>query len=318
MPSNTNMILKTGKSNTSIVICTSTPETQETKIAQSLNDLLRSEGFNVHVAPSQQDLNRLSQSLREISVVIAPPLDLSSVNNYHPAARHFHIDFESILTQIDASAEQFINAIYKLQQEALTQNDRQTLIARVRQNVLTMVDSLANALEARDPYTAGHSLRVAQYALAIAQGYGLNDYELEIIRHGSVLHDIGKIAVRQDLLRKTSRLTSEEFEHIKQHPVIGREILEPFEDFKPMLDMVYYHHERIDGRGYPEGLKGDQIPFYAQIVAVADTYDAMTSDRSYRKGMQPSQALMILKEVGGSQLNPELISHLNHFLAEHP
>jgi putative nucleotidyltransferase with HDIG domain len=186
--------------------------------------------------------------------------------------------------------------------------ERMALLERLRKNVITMVDSLAQALEARDPYTAGHSLRVAEYSLMIGEEIGLSDLELEVLRHGATLHDIGKIAVKQEVLNKPGRLTDEEFEHIKIHPVVGREILEPIEDFKEMLDLVYYHHERIDGRGYPEGLKGDHIPVLAQIVAVADTYDAMTSDRPYRQGMHPERALAIMKEVSGSQLNPDLVA----------
>jgi HD-GYP domain-containing protein (c-di-GMP phosphodiesterase class II) len=112
------------------------------------------------------------------------------------------------------------------------------------------------------------------------------------------------------VLHKPGRLTDEEFEHIKIHPVVGKEILEPIGDFKEMLDLVYYHHERIDGRGYPEGLKGEDIPLLAQIVAVADTYDAMTSDRPYRDGMHPERALAIMSEVAGTQLNADFVALL--------
>lgn len=194
------------------------------------------------------------------------------------------------------------------------QSDRSrgALLERLRKDVVTMVDSLAQALEARDPYTHGHSLRVADFSLMIAQDAGLSASEIETLKHGAALHDIGKIAIRQEVLHKPGRLTDEEFRHIMEHPVVGREILEPLEDFKPMLDVVYYHHERIDGRGYPEGLKGNQIPLLAQIVAVADTYDAMTSDRPYRSGMQPEKAFAVMREVAGQQLNAEFVALLSH------
>ena len=190
------------------------------------------------------------------------------------------------------------------------ERERQALLERLRKNVVKMVDSLAQALEARDPYTAGHSLRVAEFSLMIASELGFSDFEMAILEHGAALHDIGKIAVRQEVLHKPGHLTEEEFEHIKIHPVVGREILEPLEDFKDMLDLVYYHHERIDGKGYPEGLSGDRIPLMAQIVAVADTYDAMTSDRPYRRGMPPERALLIMGEVAGTQLNARFVEIL--------
>jgi putative nucleotidyltransferase with HDIG domain len=188
--------------------------------------------------------------------------------------------------------------------------ERADLLDRLRENVVTMVDSLAQALEARDPYTAGHSVRVAEFSVMIGEELGLSTLELEVLRHGATLHDIGKIAVKQEVLHKPGRLTDDEYEHIKIHPVVGREILEPIEDFQAMLDLVYYHHERIDGRGYPEGLAGEDIPLLAQIVAVADTYDAMTSDRPYRQGMHPERALAIMAEVSGTQLNTEFVSIL--------
>jgi HD-GYP domain-containing protein (c-di-GMP phosphodiesterase class II) len=199
--------------------------------------------------------------------------------------------------------------------KTLQERERNALLDRLRQDVVKMVNSLAKALEDRDPYTAGHSQRVAELSMIIGRAQGLSEWELEVLRHGSALHDIGKIAIRQEILHKPGRLTDEEYEHIKLHPVVGREILAPIEDFHELLEVVYHHHERIDGRGYPDGLAGEAIPMLAQIVAVADTYDAMTSDRPYRQGMQPARALAIMREVGGTQLNAGLVAILARHVA---
>lgn len=206
--------------------------------------------------------------------------------------------------------EGLVEQLAKWAREARRAAERSRLLSQVRRRVVTMVDQLANALEARDPYTAGHSLRVARLSLLIADELGLSAHQRAVLEHGAALHDIGKIAVRREVLHKPGRLTDEEYEHIKIHPVVGREILEPVADFQELLDLVYLHHERIDGQGYPEGRRGSDIPLLAQIVAVADTFDAMTSDRPYRKGMPTDQALAILEAVAGTQLNPDLVGIL--------
>jgi HD-GYP domain-containing protein (c-di-GMP phosphodiesterase class II) len=180
-----------------------------------------------------------------------------------------------------------------------------------------LVDSyfttLAVALDARDPYTAGHSLRVAEYSVIIGQLAGLTDKKLDNLRKSALLHDIGKIGVRDSVLFKDGKLTDEEFDQIKSHPVLGENILrqiEPVDKMAPYLDGVRSHHERYDGKGYPDGLNGLGIPLYGRIIAVADAYDAMTSDRPYRKGMDHERALAILEQGRGSQWDPEFTSLL--------
>ncbi|VWX35313.1 HD domain-containing phosphohydrolase [Exiguobacterium oxidotolerans] len=162
----------------------------------------------------------------------------------------------------------------------------------------------AATLDARDPYTAGHSLRVAEYSVEIARAADLPDEQIELLRKSALLHDIGKIGIRDAVLLKEGRLTEEEFDEIKRHPVIGVHILSQVdlpETLQPILPGVKYHHERYDGKGYPEGLTGDAIPLFGRIMAIADAYDAMTSDRPYRKGMPAEQALSILEEGSGTQ-----------------
>ncbi|MFP7280395.1 HD domain-containing protein [Exiguobacterium indicum] len=171
-----------------------------------------------------------------------------------------------------------------------------------------LLDSLftlfAATLDARDPYTAGHSVRVAVYSVEIATAANLPNEQIELLRKSALLHDIGKIGIRDDVLLKEGRLTDEEFHAIQQHPVIGVHILSQVQlpkTLQPILPGVKYHHERYDGKGYPEGLIGENIPLFGRIMAIADAYDAMTSDRPYRKGMPVEKALSILEEGMGTQ-----------------
>ncbi|MDR6554324.1 HD domain-containing phosphohydrolase [Paenibacillus qinlingensis] len=170
--------------------------------------------------------------------------------------------------------------------------------------------TLAAALDARDAYTAGHSMRVARYSLLIGRSVQLSEQELDWLNKTALLHDIGKIGVRDAVLLKDGRLSEEEFEQIKRHPDLGESILkqiEPAEAMAPMLPGVRSHHERYDGAGYPDGLKGQDIPVFGRIIAVADAFDAMTSDRPYRKGMPVEKAMAILAEGKGSQWDPRFV-----------
>jgi HD-GYP domain-containing protein (c-di-GMP phosphodiesterase class II) len=169
------------------------------------------------------------------------------------------------------------------------------------------VQSLASALDARDPYTAGHSGRVCRYSCAIAQAMTFDREELRKLGIGALLHDIGKIGIPDAVLQKPSRLSQEEFELIKTHPTVGRRILEAVNGFAPYLDVVELHHENWDGTGYPRGLRGEEVPLSARIVHVADAYDAMTSDRPYRSGMPAEAAFRILGDNAGTQFDPAVV-----------
>lgn len=167
--------------------------------------------------------------------------------------------------------------------------------------------TLAAALDARDPYTAGHSERVAEYAVRIGTLANLPEGEIQDLRKSALLHDIGKIGIKDAVLLKEGKLTDEEWKQIKQHPVLGEAILkqiEPVDAMASFLPGVRSHHERYDGAGYPDGLAGEEIPLFGRIIAVADAFDAMTSDRPYRKGMDEEKAIAILEEGGGTQWDP--------------
>lgn len=170
--------------------------------------------------------------------------------------------------------------------------------------MLASITSLVSALEARDSYTRGHSESVATIASGMAALMGEDKENIERITIGGKLHDIGKIGVRDSVLLKSGSLTDEEFSHIKQHPLIGAKILEPIPSLSDIVSIVLFHHERMDGKGYPQGLKGEDIPLSARMTSVADTYNALISDRPYRKGMPQEKALQIIEEAKGTQLCP--------------
>jgi len=172
---------------------------------------------------------------------------------------------------------------------------------------LEFLETMARALDARDPYTAGHSDRVSANATAIAEAMGLPEKEVEIIRIGAQMHDIGKIGVPDTVLQKRGPLNEEEFKLIKLHPQIGKRILEKVGSFQEYLPIVELHHEDYDGRGYPYGLSGDQVPLGVRIVHVADVYDAISSDRAYRAAMPPQQVLEILMRGSGTQFDPAVV-----------
>ncbi|MBN2233196.1 MAG: response regulator [Deltaproteobacteria bacterium] len=184
-----------------------------------------------------------------------------------------------------------------------------------RSLMLASITSLGTALEARDPYTRGHSEAVARITTRLAAAMNMAAGDLETIQLGGMLHDIGKIGVTDHILLKPGKLTDSEYDAIKRHPSIGGEILRPVPSLAPILPIVIHHHERFDGRGYPDGLKGERIPLWARLTAIADTYHALTSDRPYRRGMAHDRAMEIVMEVRGTQLCPDCV---DLFLAHPP
>ena len=176
-----------------------------------------------------------------------------------------------------------------------------------RHAMLASISSLVQALEARDQYTRGHSEDVSKIAIEMAKRMDIDPDELEDIAIAARLHDVGKIGVRDDVLLKPGKLTDAEFAMIKRHPVVGAKILAPIPSLEKAIPIVLNHHERFDGKGYPEGLKGTNIPFWARVTAVADTYDALTSNRPYRSSLPKEKALQIICDVRGTQLCPESV-----------
>ncbi len=179
----------------------------------------------------------------------------------------------------------------------------------MKQNYFEAIQALAVAVDERDAYTHNHSKRVSSLSVLIAKDLGLSAQVVEDIRIGALLHDIGKIGIRDGILLKAGPLTPEEYEEIKTHPARGSKILEPIKDMKSILPIIKYHHERFDGKGYHH-LKGLDIPLGARIIVVCDAYDAMTSNRSYRKTMGHDAAVCVLKEKSGTQFDSNLVQSL--------
>ncbi|MGB0453391.1 MAG: HD-GYP domain-containing protein [Bacteriovoracaceae bacterium] len=164
------------------------------------------------------------------------------------------------------------------------------------------------ALGCKDDYTYGHSMRVAHYSLCVGKEMGLNEEELYDLELSALFHDIGKIGTPDKVLLKPSRLDELEFAEMKKHPVISGEILSQFDGFKNIAKYARHHHERYDGRGYPDGLKGEEIPLFSRIILIADTFDAMTSSRPYREGLTYNIAFEELEEFAGSQFDPNVVN----------
>jgi putative nucleotidyltransferase with HDIG domain len=156
-----------------------------------------------------------------------------------------------------------------------------------------------------DRYTAGHSERVARYAQRLARSLGLDEAQVEVVRQAALMHDIGKIGCVMNL-NKSSKLTSEEYDAFKRHPGIGKDILDPIQFLQPVIPGVHLHHERWDGRGYPLGLAGKDIPLIARIISVADTYDAMTSNRAYRRAMPHEVTVDEIQRCSAQQFDPDV------------
>jgi putative two-component system response regulator len=206
------------------------------------------------------------------------------------------------------------NALRKKDLERQLEDYRSNLEVKVREQTdvinsmyVRSIDAMIKALEAKDFYTRGHSQRVTIYSVATAKEMGLSDAEVEHLHRASILHDLGKIGVREAVLNKPGKLTDEEFAEITRHPETAVGILEPIPFFRPLLPSILHHHERWDGRGYPGRLAGDRIPLASRIMAVADTFDAMTSTRAYRKALPVTEANAEIRRCSGTQFDPDIV-----------
>jgi putative nucleotidyltransferase with HDIG domain len=181
------------------------------------------------------------------------------------------------------------------------------LYENIYNNLLATLYAFVKAIEARDPYTKQHSHRVTRIAMVLAKAMDRTAEEQDILNVAGLLHDIGKIGIRDEILLKPGRLSREEFSIIQQHPVIGADIMDHLGLWHREKMIVRYHHERFDGTGYPDGLKGEEIPLLARILSVADVYDAIASDRAYRRRMEEDKILQIMYGGSGTQFDPEII-----------
>lgn len=202
----------------------------------------------------------------------------------------------------------YIKELDKTKKELNGKNaELKKLFDEMQYGYLQTVMSLANSIEAMDAYTRGHCQRVMEISCEVARVLGLSNEEIEDLRYAAILHDIGKIGVSTNILNKNGSLTEEEFKEIKKHPEIAYNILKDVKFLSKALNGILQHHERYDGKGYPYGLKGNEICIFGRIMCVADAFDAMTSDRPYRKGMQVEAAMKELERCKGTQFDPDIV-----------
>jgi len=321
----------------------------EPSVRRSLSRMLQAQGFHCLEACSGREGLQVLEKTGEIPLIISdmkmPELDgmaflevvrrqfpdssvimLSGMSETTTAVDCLHLGAADFLLKPISLSELQARVSRALEKRALVLQNRfyqqhleqqvQAQANRIQELFLQGVQMLARALEAKDAYTRGHSMRVSQYAVATASRLGFTGQGLEGIRLGGELHDIGKIGTREAVLHKPTSLTPEEFRQITEHPALGERMLSPLAHESPdVLKIVRSHHERLDGRGFPDGLRGEKIPIEARIVAVADSFDAMTTRRPYREARPPVEAMGELRKVAGTQLDPDAVEA---FVASHP
>ena len=182
-----------------------------------------------------------------------------------------------------------------------------TLFEKLEEMFFGIIRAFAKAVEAKDPYTSGHVERVENLSYHLAKAAGLKGEDLKKARIAGILHDVGKIGIPDEILKKPSKLTKKEYEIIKKHVIYSKEILEPISELKDIIPGIYYHHERYDGKGYPEGKKGEEIPLVARIISIVDAFDAMASDRPYRKALSKKRIVREFLKNKGKQFDPYLV-----------
>ena len=322
----------------------------EPVVRRAVRRMLEAQGFTCLEAGSGREALGLLAGTGELPLIVSdlrmPELDgmgfltevrrlfpdtavvmLSGVAETSVAVECLHLGAADFLTKPVAVAEMHARVTRALEKRALVMQNRhyqatlerrvQEQAERIRELFLEGVQMLARALEAKDPCLRGHSIRVSRYAVATARRLGLGEPAVEQIRIGGELHDIGKIGTREAVLQKPGALTEEERHQICAHPVLGERMLAPLARESPgVLRVVRSHHERVDGAGFPDGLQGEAIPLEARIVAVADAFDAMTSERPYRGPRAPAAALRELREVSGTQLDAEAVDAFTAALAD--
>lgn len=243
---------------------------------------------------------------------LAPPLDTIKrldIQGYCEKSDKF----DQLLLLIESGIKSIaqMNEIKKINEEL------KTTYQKLENSYLESIETLRYTVEAKDTYTRGHSDRVSEFSVLIGKYVGLSDVDLKTLQIGGLFHDIGKIGVPDTILQKNSKLTDDEYSEIKNHPSIGSHILSTASIFKDIIPIVKHHHERFDGHGYPSQLAGNDIPYLARITAIADTFDAMTSKRSYRDALPLDVVIAEFERCKGSQFDPELADVFLNILRNH-
>jgi putative two-component system response regulator len=303
-------------------------------IVSLLRHALEAEGCRVSVA--EDGLDALSQVDREPPDLILLDLDLPHLNGdeicrrlkRNPQTRFIPVIMITAMAAMhnklaawEYGADEFLPKPFHLM-EVITRCRSLLRIRRLieeRDSAESVVFALARAVEAKSPFTHGHSERVMRYSLALASACNIDAGQSELMRKGALLHDIGKISIPDAILNKPGKLTPEEYEVIKAHPAQGAHIVEPLHSVRDAVPLIRSHHERLDGRGYPDGLRGDEIPLLVRMLSVADIYDSLSSHRPYRDAIPHAVCLEMLRENafdGG--LDPELVAVFSEVVAAGP
>jgi putative two-component system response regulator len=291
-----------------------------------LVELLRAEGHKVLTAKTGKAALRLAQekafdlALLDVMMPGATGFEVCHAIKADPGTRLVPVvlvtglsDTEDRIRGIESGADDFLGKPFS----------REELLARVRsllrlkqftdelENAETVLFSLALSIEAKDPYTEGHCDRLSRLSAAVGERIGLPEEQVVALRRAGVVHDVGKVAVPEHILQKPGPLTPEERKVIEEHPVVGERICAPLKSFRYVLPIIRHHHEKLDGSGYPDGLQGEAIPLTARIMSVVDVYDALSTDRPYRKALPMEEAFGVLrKEVGRGWWDGMLVNEL--------
>jgi len=269
-------------------------------------ELLRSQHFDLLL--TDQAMPGLSGiELAELTARIRPDVPIVLLTG--------HTDVELAKASLRRGASDFVTKPVSIRELPIViernLTRRRLEVARLKEReaqvLFEALKALASAVDAKDPYTARHSMRVSRLSLVLADAQGLTSEEKYILELSAWMHDVGKIGVPDHILTKPSRLTPQEFEIMKIHAVKGGEIVGQIEELVRVADVIRHHHERMDGAGYPDGLRGEAIPLSSRIIFIADSFEAMTSDRSYRRGPGRDHACAELRNQAGTQFDPELV-----------
>ncbi len=299
-------------------------------IRDVLRELLHREGHELALAEDGEEALRLFQSSQPDLVlldVVMPRkngFEVCRSLKSHPESRLVPVVLITGLAQVEDRVRGLECGADDL---LIKPFDRTELLVRVRSllNMKAYIDELeqaadalfmlARVVEGKDPFTEGHCDRVANYAVRLGQRLGCNEEELSALRIGGVLHDIGKIVVPEAVLLKHGQLSDDEWQLIRQHPGVGEQLCAPLASLRPVLPIIRHHHERFDGSGYPDGLKGSKIPLVARIFQIADIYDALTTARPYKPALSRAQAMQIMQEnVNQGSLDPSLLAQFRQVL----
>jgi diguanylate cyclase (GGDEF)-like protein/putative nucleotidyltransferase with HDIG domain len=254
-----------------------------------------------------------STAIPNLTLLLAPVIGGLPLLMLWIAEKQYRDRSRAIVAELHMSNDELEAANSRL--FGLLDENRQ-LLGRMQRSYLSTITSLARAVEAKDPYTSGHPERVAELALLLARGLGIDDSELAAIRVGAIIHDIGKVGTPDQILSKPGALTAEETREIRKHPEVASRIVAELELPEAVKQMVRSHHERFDGEGYPDGLSGEEIPLAARVLSVAEALDAMTSDRPYRDAMSVDVAIAEIQDKSGTQFCPRVVAALTESLVQ--